>query len=101
MLRNPEEVLRSLKQPEDSTPTPAGEPKRLFKRFNLNFRGKDRQSQKPPSKDHKNSEENPTSQPFSSFLEGKSSLFSRKPPRHDNVSPSHKPPSDENEWTVL
>lgn len=100
MLHNPEDVLNSMKQPEDSTPTPAGEPKRLFKRFNLNFRGRDRQLQKSASKDQKKSEENPTSQPFSSFFDGKSSLFSRKPPRHDIVSPKNKSPSDENEWAV-
>lgn len=107
MLGNPEEVLNTMKQPEDTTST-AGEIKRRFKRLNLNFGGKDRNSGKPASKEQKNSEENPSSgQPFSSFFDGKSSLFSKKPPKPETISlagkspPPPPPPLDESDWTIV
>ncbi|KAL5583624.1 hypothetical protein UlMin_016066 [Ulmus minor] len=96
MLLNPEEALKSTKQPEDS-PATAGEPKRIFKRLNLNFGGKERQLRKQSPKEEKKSENNRTSQPFSSFFDGKSSLFSRKPPK-----PAEKTPTlIENDWTIV
>lgn len=100
MVRTPEEVLKTLKQSEDAV-TPAGEPKRLFKRLNLNFGGKDRNFRKPVSKEHKSPEESRNGQPFSSFFDGKSSLFSKKPPKPGNMSPAEKPTLVENGWTVL
>lgn len=100
MLCNPEEVLRIMKQAEEAT-TPAGEPKRLFKRLSLNFGGKDRHFRKPLSKEHKSPEENRNGQPFSSFFDGKSSLFSKKPPKAGSMSPAEKPTLVENGWTVL
>ncbi|XP_024021670.1 rab3 GTPase-activating protein catalytic subunit isoform X2 [Morus notabilis] len=100
MLCNPEEVLRIMKQAEEAT-TPAGEPKRLFKRLNLNFGGKDRHFRKPLSKEHRSPEENRNGQPFSSFFDGKSSLFSKKPPKAGSMSPAEKPTLVENGWTVL
>lgn len=101
MLINPEEVLKTMKHAEDS-PTPAGEPKRLFK-LNLNFGGKDRQLRKPASRDHKNSNDNRMNgQPFSSFFDGKSSLFSKKPPKPGSMSPAEKSATlIENDWTVV
>lgn len=100
MLRNPDEILKTLKQSEDAA-DPAGEPKRLFKRLNLNFGGKDRHLRKPASKEHKRPEENRNGQPFSSFFDGKSSLFSKKPPKPGSMSPAEKPTLIENGWTVL
>lgn len=104
MLRNPEEVLNTMKQPED-TATAAGEIRRRFKRLNLNFVGKDRSLGKPASKEQKNSEENSSGQPFSSFFDGKSSLFSKKPPKPESISPAGKfpppPPADESDWTMV
>ncbi|TQD71859.1 hypothetical protein C1H46_042608 [Malus baccata] len=75
MLLNPEEALRAMNQPDEST-TPSGEPKRRFRRLTLNFGGKDKQLRKTASKDQKNST-SPGSQPFSSFFDNKSSLFSK------------------------
>ncbi|XP_028944730.1 uncharacterized protein [Malus domestica] len=75
MLLNPEEALRAMNQPDEST-TPSGEPKRRFRRLTLNFGGKDKQLRKTASKDQKNST-SPSSQPFSSFFDNKSSLFSK------------------------
>ncbi|XP_015899832.2 uncharacterized protein LOC107433094 [Ziziphus jujuba] len=102
MLHNSEEVLKTMKQPEDTT-TAAGEIKRRFKRLNLNFGGKDRNSRKPAAKEQKNAEEKPSSQPFSSFFDGKSSLFSKKPPKPESITPARKssPPPDDNDWTVV
>lgn len=99
MLHNSEEVLKTMKQPEDTT-TAASEIKRRFKKLNLNFGGKDRKS---ASKEQKNAEENPSGQPFSSFFDGKSSLFSKKPPKPESISPAGKspPPPDDNDWTVV
>ncbi|KAM1857337.1 hypothetical protein ACFX14_007454 [Malus domestica] len=75
MLLNPEEALRAMNQPDEST-TPSGEPKRRFRRLTLNFGGKDKRLRKTASKDQKNST-SPGSQPFSSFFDNKSSLFSK------------------------
>ncbi|KAB1215176.1 Rab3 GTPase-activating protein catalytic subunit [Morella rubra] len=96
MLLNPDEVLTIMKQPDETMAT-AGEPKRLFKRLGFNFGGR-----KPASEDHKGAEENPNRQPFSSFFDGKSSLFSRKPPKPETIPPAEKPLCpDEDGWTVV
>ncbi|PON62697.1 Rab3 GTPase-activating protein catalytic subunit [Parasponia andersonii] len=101
LLLNPEEVLKTMTQAEDN-PNPAGEPKRLFKKLNLNFGGKDRHLRKPASRDHKNSDDKMSGQPFSSFFDGKSSLFSKRPPKPGSLSPAEKPTAlDENDWTVV
>ncbi|KAL5735896.1 hypothetical protein ACOSP7_030357 [Xanthoceras sorbifolium] len=77
MLSQPEEIL--MNQAEESTigSAAADEPKSRFKRLRLNFR----QQKKPPAKDLKNPAESP--KPFYSFFDGKSSLFSKKPPKPD------------------
>ncbi|KAK9268760.1 hypothetical protein L1049_000522 [Liquidambar formosana] len=101
MLLRPEEVLKVMKQPEEVT-TSAGEPKSRLKRLSLYFGGKDRHPGKPALKDQKNTEENPTRQSFSSFFDGKSSLFSKKPPKPDSASPADRTIYlDENDWTVV
>ncbi|KAM6553862.1 hypothetical protein CsatB_014624 [Cannabis sativa] len=101
MLHNPEEVLKIVRLAEDS-PSSAGEPKRLFKRLNLNFGGKDRNLGKPASKEHKNSENRRRGQQFSSFFDGKSSLFLKRPPKSGSMSPAEKPTTlDENDWTMI
>ncbi|KAJ4725116.1 Rab3 GTPase-activating protein catalytic subunit [Melia azedarach] len=87
MLTRPEEVLKKAEE----TTTTADELKSRFKRLTLNFGGKDR-LKKPPLRDPKNSEENPTRQPFSSFFDGKSSLFSKKSPKRDNSALAEKSP---------
>ncbi|OMP04374.1 Rab3 GTPase-activating protein catalytic subunit [Corchorus olitorius] len=108
MLLSPEDVIKTIKQAEDTATTengsPAGELKRRFKKLGLNFVGKDKQQRKPPSKDQKNSDENSSSpsRPFASFFDSKSSLFSKKPPKPENVSHVDKPPSmDESDWTLV
>ncbi|KAI4307988.1 hypothetical protein L6164_031109 [Bauhinia variegata] len=100
MLLNPEEAHKMMKQSEESTPN-TGEPKRRFKRLSLIFSGKDKLLRKSFSKEQINSEENPTRQSFSSFFDSKSSLFSKKPPKHGNTSPAGKPPCPESDWTIV
>ncbi|KAG6685810.1 hypothetical protein I3842_12G130300 [Carya illinoinensis] len=100
MLLNPDEVLTTLKQPEETT-APAGETKRRFMRLGINFGGKDKHLRKPASDDQKGTEENPSRQPFSSFFDSKSSLFSKKPPKPE-TTPAEKPSCpDENGWTIV
>ena len=96
---SPEEVIKTIKQVEE-TPTmengsSGGELKRRFKKLGLNFGGKDKQQRKPPPKDQKNSDENP-SRSFASFFDSKSSLFSKKPPKPENLSQV-----DESDWTLV
>ncbi|KAJ9153798.1 hypothetical protein P3X46_027200 [Hevea brasiliensis] len=101
ILLNPEEVLKAVKHTEETTSTTAGELKSRFKRLGLNFGSKDRNLRKPSIKDEKNSEIS-TRQPFSTFFDGKSSLFSKKPPKPESASAgdkSHCP--DENGWTIV
>lgn len=101
MLLNPEEVLRIMKQPEEAmAPSPSSEPKRRFRRLTLNFGGKDRQLRKSASKDQNS--QIPSSQPFSSFFDNKSSLFSKKPPKPENASPVEKQSiTEDNDWTFV
>ncbi|XP_038691822.1 uncharacterized protein LOC119990075 isoform X2 [Tripterygium wilfordii] len=99
MLLNPEELLKTMKQAEETTLN-IGEPKRMFKKLNLNFISKDRNARK--QKDEKHSVESPTRQPFSNFFDGKSSLFSKKPPKPESSSPDDKTPCpDDSEWTIV
>lgn len=100
MLTHPEEVLKALE-----TPATADEPKSRLKKLGLNFGSRDKQKKLPP-KDAKTPEETaaPARQPFASFFDGKSSLFLKKPPKPDGVSPpvKEKPPSlDDNGWTIV
>ncbi|KAK3017410.1 hypothetical protein RJ639_006704, partial [Escallonia herrerae] len=81
MLLDPDEVLRTAKQPEETTPS--GEQKGRFKRLSFIFGGKERHSGKQPQKDPKHSEENSTRQSFSS-------IFSKKPPKPGSASPAEK-----------
>ncbi|XP_011012104.1 PREDICTED: uncharacterized protein LOC105116436 isoform X1 [Populus euphratica] len=99
MLLNPEEVLKAARQMEETNTV--GEPRR--KMLGLSFGSKERNSRNP-SKDEKNSEENSCRQPFSSFFDGKSSLFLRKPPRPESVSFGDKAAyqdESENDWTIV
>ena len=100
MLLNPDEVLTMMKQPDETTAT-TGELKRRFKRLGFNFGGKDKHSRKPASNNQKDVEENPGRQPFSSFFDSKSSLFSKRPPRPETTSPAEPPCPDENDWMVV
>ncbi|XP_028063659.1 rab3 GTPase-activating protein catalytic subunit isoform X2 [Camellia sinensis] len=94
MILKPEEAVKMIKQPEETTTT-AGEPRRRFKRLSVIFGSKDRHSGKPALKDQKNGEDNATRQSFSS-------IFSKKPPRPDAPSSAEKPVcSVENDWTVV
>lgn len=103
MVINPEEVIKIMKEPDETptTTTSSSEQKSRFKRLTLYFGGKDKHS----PKGQKNSEENnnpPTRQPFSNFFDGKSSLFSKRPPKPESASPAEKPfCSDENDWTIV
>ncbi|KAK3025563.1 hypothetical protein RJ639_041041, partial [Escallonia herrerae] len=93
MLLDPDEVLRTAKQPEETTPS--CEQKGRFKRLSFIFGGKERHSGKQPQKDPKHSEENPTRQSFSS-------IFSKRPPKPGSASPAEKPVcSLDNDWTVV
>lgn len=94
MLLRPEEILK----PEEPA-TPCGEPKSRFKRLSLIFGGKDKGQKKLPLEPQKKSDETPTRQPFANFFDGKSSLFSKKPPKPENATPSEKP--DESDWTIV
>jgi Rab3 GTPase-activating protein catalytic subunit len=101
MLLNPDEVITLMKQPEETTAT-VGDLKRRFKRLGFNFGGKDKHSRKPAPNDQKDAEENPNRQPFSSFFDSKSSLFSKKPPKRETTPPAEKPHyPEENDWTVV
>ncbi|TYJ96562.1 rab3 GTPase-activating protein catalytic subunit isoform X2 [Cucumis melo var. makuwa] len=96
MMVNPEEILKAMKQPEESNMT-ASELKRRFKKLSLNFVGKDGQSRKSSPR-NANSDGSPSSpQPFSSFFDSKSSLFAKKPPKPE--TPSATPV--ENGWTFV
>ncbi|CAH2069908.1 unnamed protein product [Thlaspi arvense] len=83
MLLRPEEVLRSMKQTEDS-PSNGSETKRRFKRLGFIFRGKERNQKKVTSETEQKSTEPSPRQSFSSLFDGKSSLFAKRPPRPDN-----------------
>ncbi|CAN8252874.1 unnamed protein product [Cochlearia groenlandica] len=80
MLLRPEEVLRSMKQTEDSPSNGS-----RFKRLAFIFRGKEGNSQKRISSEteQKSAEPSPR-QSFSSLFDGKSSLFAKRHPRPDN-----------------
>ncbi|XP_010545230.1 PREDICTED: uncharacterized protein LOC104817673 [Tarenaya hassleriana] len=86
MLLRPEEFLRTMKQTEES---PTGETRRRFRRLGFIFRGKERgqkkQQQGGGEEQQKGSEGNPNRQSFSSFFDGKSSLFSKRPPKPENA----------------
>ncbi|XP_013615901.1 PREDICTED: uncharacterized protein LOC106322438 isoform X1 [Brassica oleracea var. oleracea] len=84
MLKRPEEVLRSMKQTTEESPSSGNETKRRFKRLGFIFRGKEGNQKRVPSEtEHKSREQSPR-QSFSSLFDGKSSLFAKKPPRPDN-----------------
>ncbi|KAB2086234.1 hypothetical protein ES319_A04G015400v1 [Gossypium barbadense] len=108
MLVSPEEVLKAIKQ-ADETPTQEnesptrGELKLRFLRLGLNFGNKDKQQKKTPTttkEPKKNSDENP-SRPFASFFDTKSSLFAKMSPKAKNLPHVDKPPAiDESKLTV-
>ncbi|XP_031406043.1 uncharacterized protein LOC116214742 isoform X1 [Punica granatum] len=103
MLLKPEDVLKMMKQAEDTVTTPAsGEPKSQFKRLIPNFGSKNRGSKELELKNQrKSSGDNMTRQSFANFFDSKSSLFSKKPPKPLGVSPVEKSSTpDDNEWTL-
>ncbi|MCL7040587.1 hypothetical protein MKW94_006524, partial [Papaver nudicaule] len=80
MLVNPEDGLKLINQSEETT-TPE-EPKHRFKKLIQKISGKDRQFLRRQSSEHdKSQEEKPQRQTFPNPFEGKSSLFSKKPPK--------------------
>ncbi|CAN0915649.1 Rab3 GTPase-activating protein catalytic subunit [Linum grandiflorum] len=97
MLLNPDDVVKTLKQADDSTTAGSGERKHSsFLKLGMRLGLKDRKKRKPSSG---SSEESPTS-----FFEGKSPLMSKnKPPRPGSASPGEKTPPNEdiNDWTLV
>ncbi|KAI3851273.1 hypothetical protein MKX03_002261 [Papaver bracteatum] len=80
MLVNPEDGLKLINQSEETT-TPE-EPKHRFKKLIQKISGKDRQFlRRRSSENDKSQEEKPQRQAFPNPFEGKSSLFSKKPPK--------------------
>ncbi|KAM7251178.1 hypothetical protein ACFE04_023061 [Oxalis oulophora] len=103
MLRQPEEVLKMVRQSEEATNIPGESKRSRFMGLRINFGGKDKQRKLP---DYKEGEVTPTRQPFASFFDGKSSLFSKKPPKPDVAcasSPLEKSitPSLNEGWTMV
>ncbi|XP_010536669.1 PREDICTED: rab3 GTPase-activating protein catalytic subunit [Tarenaya hassleriana] len=91
MLSRPDEVMRSMKQTEESPVSGNGKGKNRFKRLGFIFRGKERgqkkQSEEEEEEGGKGYEPSPNRQSFSSFLDAKSSLFSKRPPRPETQTP--------------
>ncbi|GMH14423.1 hypothetical protein Nepgr_016264 [Nepenthes gracilis] len=85
MVARPEEVIRMMQPPQEETTT-NDEPKRRFKRLSEIFGRPSRKKPTASSKERKSSEEKPVRQPFASFLDSRSSLFSKKPPKPDAAS---------------
>ncbi|GAB4849614.1 hypothetical protein Ancab_004408 [Ancistrocladus abbreviatus] len=98
MLGRPDEVMKMMKQPEETIPN--DEPKHRFQRLSLIFGGKGRTLRKS-SKEQKSPQEKPARQPFSNFFDSKSSLFSKKPPKHESMAEKQNFGPDENGWTVV
>ncbi|KAK4794045.1 hypothetical protein SAY86_012039 [Trapa natans] len=104
MVLKPEEVMKTLKQGEDEMGTPtSGEMRSRFKRLISSFGSKDKGLKGHERKDHqKSSEDTPNRQSFAGFLDSKSTLFSKKPPKPCGVTPVEKSsPPDDNEWTIV
>ncbi|KAL4271982.1 hypothetical protein GQ457_13G002130 [Hibiscus cannabinus] len=100
MVATPEEVIKTIKQAEETPAIENGnassELKRRFKKLSLNFGGKEKQQhRKSPPKHRKDPYDNP-SRPFARFFDSKSSLFSKISPK--NLSP---PSLDESDWTLV
>ncbi|KAI3986725.1 hypothetical protein MKX01_014263 [Papaver californicum] len=80
MLVNPEDGLKLINQSEETT-TPE-EPKHRFKKLIQKISGKDRQFlRRQSSENDKSQEEKSQREAFPNPFEGKSSLFSKKPPK--------------------
>ncbi|CDY20791.1 BnaA02g09310D [Brassica napus] len=84
MLKRPEEVLRSMKQTTEESPSSGNETKRRFKRLGFIFRDREGNQKRVPSETEQKSREPSPRQSFSSLFDGKSSLFAKTPPRPDN-----------------
>ena len=97
MMVNPDEILKAMKQAEESNMT-TSVLKRRFKKLSLNLVGKDEQTKKSSPR-NANSDERLSSstQPFSSFFDSKSSLFAKKPPKPESTSATPV----ENGWTLV
>lgn len=106
MLLKPDEVLKMINQ-GDELLTPSlltEEPKGgRFKRLIPVFGSKDKNSKEHESKSYCDDDDVSTRQPFSSFFDNKSSLFSKKLPRSGVTSPvdNKTTNSEENEWTIV
>lgn len=103
MLFHPEEVVKVMKQPEEAAASP-DEPKGRFRRLSDVFSGKERSARKQALRDQNLSEENqnnPIRQPFSNIFDGRSSLFSKKPPKPDSTIAADRSPIEENGWTIV
>lgn len=100
MLLNPDEALRMMKHTKESTVT-TNETKSRFKRISHIFGDKDKLLPRSGGKDQTNDEEKAIRQSFSSFFDGKSSLFSKKPPKAGNILPAETHQSLENDWTII
>ncbi|KAK1260676.1 hypothetical protein QJS04_geneDACA023445 [Acorus gramineus] len=98
MVVNPEKALTMVKQQESST---MADLRSRFKKISLNFVGKDKPpSGKSASKDPKKSNEKQT-HVFSQIFDGKTSLFTKKPPKPNVVQNSATPCLDDSEWTIV
>lgn len=99
ILVHPEEAIKIMEQPDETTPA---EPKTPLKKFGLKFIGKDGQPLwKRGSKGEKKSEEK-HKHVFSQLLNKRASLFSKKNPK-SKAEPSTSAPStlDYSEWTIV
>ncbi|XP_021755725.1 uncharacterized protein LOC110720935 [Chenopodium quinoa] len=101
MFLRPDDVMKAVKQSEDTNAAPE-EPKPRFKKLSQIF-GRKNRSKKSSSDENNSAEEAPARQPFSNFFDSKSTLFSKKPPKPENTPPpaNNSSGSDENDWTVV
>ncbi|KAK7333479.1 hypothetical protein VNO80_30253 [Phaseolus coccineus] len=111
MMLNPDEAVKIVKVMEESSMTTTsepkrrmstGEPKQRLKQLSHIFGGKDKPLTRSVWKEEVNDEKKLVRHSFSSFFDNsKSSLFSKKPPKHGNLYPVDQPLSPESDWTVL
>ena len=111
MMLNPDEAVKIVKVMEESSMTTTsepkrrmstGEPKQRLKQLSHIFGGKDKALNRSVWKEEVNDEKKLVRHSFSSFFDNsKSSLFSKKPPKHGNQYPVDQSLSPERDWTVL
>ncbi|KAL2944726.1 Rab3 GTPase-activating protein catalytic subunit [Bienertia sinuspersici] len=102
MFVRPDDVMKSMKQPEDVIDPPEEPKTPRFKKLTQMF-GRKNRSRKSSSAEQNSTEDTSTHQPFSNFLDNKSSLFSKKPPKPENtqLQANNSSGSDENDWTMV